>query len=155
MVCDNGLNDTGFPGLRVEVKKPGRLVLQSDEVQSANGEVRGIRRYKDCCNALVWDFAAPGVYEVDAFEPYTMRYVELDVVSGGAARPQRPRRGGGSPDEDRDGAPDGRRSRLLRRHAARPRRRDRLRLDGEGRTPGGGVRGPARLAAQPLPCEGA
>ncbi len=82
MVFDNGLNDTGFPGLRVEVKKPGRLVLQFDEVLSANGEARGIRRYKDCCNALVWDFAAPGVYEVDAFEPYTMRYVELDVVSG-------------------------------------------------------------------------
>ena len=82
MVFDNGLNDTGFPGLRVEVKKPGRLVLQFDEVLSANGEARGIRRYKDCCNALVWDFAVPGVYEVDAFEPYTMRYVELDVVSG-------------------------------------------------------------------------
>ncbi len=81
-VFDNGLNDSGFPGLRVEVKKPGRLVLQFDEVLSANGEARGIRRYKDCCNALVWDFAAPGVYEVDAFEPYTMRYVELAVVTG-------------------------------------------------------------------------
>ena len=82
MVFDNGLNDTGFPGLRVEVKKPGRLVLQFDEVLAANGEARGIRRYKDCCNALVWDFTEAGVYEVDAFEPYTMRYVELDVVSG-------------------------------------------------------------------------
>ena len=82
-VFDNGLNDSGFPGLRVEVlKAPARLVLQFDEVLAANGEARGIRRYKDCCNALVWDFASPGVYEVDAFEPYTMRYVELDVVSG-------------------------------------------------------------------------
>ncbi len=80
-VFDNGLNDTGFPGLRVDVKTPGRLVLQFDEVLSADGEARGVRRYGDC-NALVWDFEQPGVYEVDAFEPYTMRYVELDVVTG-------------------------------------------------------------------------
>ena len=81
-VFDNGLNDSGFPGLRVEVAAPGRLVLQFDEVLSEGGEARGIKRYKDCCNVILWDFAEPGVYEVDAFEPYTMRYVELAVVSG-------------------------------------------------------------------------
>lgn len=82
IVFDNGLNDSGFPGLRVEVKKPGRLVLQFDEVLADNGEARGVQRYRDCCNVIVWDFTQPGVYEVDAFEPYTMRYVELDAVSG-------------------------------------------------------------------------
>ena len=78
---DRGLNDTGFPLLHVEVEKPGRLVLQFDEVLSEKGEVDGILRAKDC-NVLVWDFAEPGVYDVAAFEPYTMRYVELDVLSG-------------------------------------------------------------------------
>ncbi len=78
---DRGLNDTGFPVLHVEVAKPGRLVLQFDEVLSAKGEVDGVFRVKDC-NAIVWDFAKPGVYDVAAFEPYTMRYVELDVLSG-------------------------------------------------------------------------
>ena len=82
IVFDNGLNDTGFPGLCVEVKKPGRLVLQFDEVLGATGEARGLQRYRDCCNVIVWDFTQCGVYEVDAFEPYTMRYVELDLVSG-------------------------------------------------------------------------
>ena len=82
IVFDNGLNDSGFPGLRVEVKTPGQLVLQFDEVLAENGEARGIQRYRDCCNVIVWEFSQPGVYEVDAFEPYTMRYVELDLVSG-------------------------------------------------------------------------
>ena len=82
IVFDNGLNDSGFPGLHVEVRKPGQLVLQFDEVLSANGEARGIQRYRDCCNVIVWEFTQPGVYEVDSFEPYTMRYVELDQVSG-------------------------------------------------------------------------
>ena len=81
-VFDNGLNDSGFPGLRVAVKTPGRLVMQFDEVLTANGEAHGVGRDRGCCNALVWDFTEAGVYEVDAFEPYTMRYVELDVVSG-------------------------------------------------------------------------
>jgi alpha-L-rhamnosidase len=81
-VFDNGLNDTGFPGLRVEVREPGRLVLQFDEVLGPTGEARGIKRHKGSFNALSWDFEKPGVYDVAAFEPYTMRYVELDVVSG-------------------------------------------------------------------------
>ncbi len=81
-VFDNGLCDTGFPGLRVEVKTPGRLVLQFDEVIAPNGEARGICRYWDCCNAIQWDFDKPGIYEVDSFEPYTMRYAQIDVVSG-------------------------------------------------------------------------
>ncbi len=81
-VFDNGLNDSGFPGVHVEVKKPGRLVLQFDEVLSETGEARGILRNLDCSNVIVWDFTKPGVYEVDSFEPYTMRYVELAVLTG-------------------------------------------------------------------------
>ena len=78
---DLGLNDSGFPGLRVEVERPGRLALQFDEILGDDGALRGISRVYDC-NVVVWDFAKPGTYEVDSFEPYTMRYVELDVLSG-------------------------------------------------------------------------
>ena len=78
---DVGVNDTGFPGATVKVAKPGRLALTFDEVLS-NGEVRGIDRFRDCNNVMVWDFDAPGVYEIDAFEPYTMRYIEMNVLSG-------------------------------------------------------------------------
>ena len=81
VVLDRGVNDTGFPGAVVEVVKPGRLVFTFDEVLS-NGEVRGSERFGDCCNALVWDFEKPGTYEVDAFEPYTMRYLDVGVLSG-------------------------------------------------------------------------
>ncbi len=82
MVFDNGLNDSGFPGVRVDVKRPGRLVLQFGESLLPGGAVCGVRRHHGCCNVIIWDFQEAGVYEVDAFEPYTMRYVELDVVTG-------------------------------------------------------------------------
>jgi len=81
LVFDRGVNDTGFAGATVTVRTPGRLVMTFDEVL-LDGEVRGIDRYRDCCNIVVWDFAAPGTYELDTFEPYTMRYVDFGVLSG-------------------------------------------------------------------------
>ena len=80
-VFDNGFVDTGFPGFAVTVRKPGRMVVTFDEVLSGD-EVRGIDRYRDCCNVLVWNFEKPGTYEVSAFEPYTMRYLDVGVVEG-------------------------------------------------------------------------
>jgi len=79
---DIGLNDTGFPGATVVVRKPGRLVFTFDETL-LRGEVHGCERYHfDCANVIVWDFAEPGTYAVDAFEPYTMRWLEVGVLSG-------------------------------------------------------------------------
>ena len=81
VVLDVGVNDTGFPGATVKVSRPGRLTITFDEVLT-DGEVRGIDRYRDCCNVVVWDFEAPGTYEIDTFEPYTMRYLDIGVISG-------------------------------------------------------------------------
>ncbi len=81
VLLDRGFNDTGFPGATVKVTKPGRLIVTWDEVLS-DGEARGSERFGDCCNAVVWDFEQPGTYEVAAFEPYTMRYVDFGVLSG-------------------------------------------------------------------------
>jgi len=81
IVFDNGFNDTGFPGLTVTVKRPGRLVLTFDEVLTG-GEVRGIDRYRDCCNILVWNLQKPGTYHLSSFEPYTMRYVDIGLIDG-------------------------------------------------------------------------
>ena len=81
VILDRGVNDTGFPGAHVEVVKPGRLIVTFDEVLSGD-EVRGVDRYRDCCNVAVWDFEKPGVYEIATFEPYTMRYVDVGVLSG-------------------------------------------------------------------------
>ena len=79
---DVGVNDTGFPGATVTVRRPGRLVFTFDETL-LRGEVHGCERYSyDCANIVVWDFAEPGVYAVEAFEPYTMRWLEVGVLSG-------------------------------------------------------------------------
>ena len=83
IVFDNGFNDTGFPGFTVTVKKPGRVYLTFDEVLS-NDEVRGIDRYRDCCNVIVWNLQKPGTYELKSFEPYTMRYVDIGLLEGEA-----------------------------------------------------------------------
>ena len=79
LTCDRGLNDTGFPGARVRVKAPGRLAVTWGEVLKENGDARAMG---DCCDIVVWDFDRPGVYDVASFEPYTMRYVEFNVLSG-------------------------------------------------------------------------
>lgn len=81
---DHGFNDTGFPGVTVKVAKPGRLVLEFDEVMSDSGEARGLKRYAGCANILVWDFEEPGDYAVESFEPYVMRYVTLAALRGGS-----------------------------------------------------------------------
>lgn len=79
VTCDRGVNDTGFPGARVTVKKPGRLAVTWGEVLKENGDARAMG---GCCDIVVWNFEKPGVYDVAAFEPYTMRYVEFNVLGG-------------------------------------------------------------------------
>lgn len=78
---DLGFNDSGFPGLAVRVGKPGRLVLTFDEVLT-DGEVSWSTRNPQCCNVVIWDFAEAGDYELETFEPYTMRYLDVAALSG-------------------------------------------------------------------------
>ena len=80
-VFDNGFVDAGFPGFTVTVRKPGRMVVTFDEVLSGD-EVRGINRYGDCCNVVVWNFEKPGAYDVATFEPYVLRYLDVGVLEG-------------------------------------------------------------------------
>ena len=76
---DAGLNDCGFPGLTVEVTKPGKLLWTFDEVLT-DGEVDAARM--NCCNAVEWIFDRPGRYRVEAFEPYVWRYANLFTPDG-------------------------------------------------------------------------
>jgi len=78
---DVGFDNTGFPGARVTVLKPGRLVMTFDEVLT-EGAPRGADRYGDVHNIVTWDFTEPGEYAIDTFEPYTMRYLDFSVLSG-------------------------------------------------------------------------
>ena len=79
VMFDAGLNDTGFPGLRVRCQKPGKIAFKFDEVL-VKGEISPSRY--SCANVIVWEFAKPGTYSVEAFEPYTFRYADVVAVDG-------------------------------------------------------------------------
>ena len=79
LMFDAGLNDTGFVGFRVKCEKPGTIVVKFDEILM-DGEVSPTR-YK-CANAIAWEFTEPGVYTVESFEPYTLKYVDVIAQNG-------------------------------------------------------------------------
>lgn len=82
LLYDLKLNDTGFPGMTVVCRKPGRLVLTFDEILFRDG-VHGCERMSGSCNNIVvWDIEKAGEYRLATFEPYTMRYFEIGVLSG-------------------------------------------------------------------------
>ena len=77
-IVDFGANRTGFLGLTVECREPCRLYLTFDEILS-DGDV-DFRRL-GCVNAVQYDLA-PGRYDVETIEPYTLRYLKLICASG-------------------------------------------------------------------------
>ncbi len=79
VIFDAGLNDTGFLGLRVRCLKPGTVVVKFDEIL-VDGEVSPTRY--GCANVVVWEFTEPGVYDVEAFEPYTLKYADVMAFKG-------------------------------------------------------------------------
>jgi alpha-L-rhamnosidase len=79
ILFDAGLNDTGFPGLRVTCSKPGKIAFKFDEIL-VKGEVSPTRN--GTVNVVVWEFKEPGEYSVEAFEPYTFRYADVIACSG-------------------------------------------------------------------------
>ena len=82
LLYDLKMNDTGFVGLRVVCRTPGRIVLTFDEILFRGG-VHGCERFKGSCNNIVvWDIEKPGEYRLATFEPYTMRYFEIGALSG-------------------------------------------------------------------------
>lgn len=79
VTVDAGLNDCGFPGMTVEVRKPGRILFLFDEILTDGGV--DYDRLK-CVNVIEWMFDAPGRYEIESFEPYVFRYAEIVVPDG-------------------------------------------------------------------------
>ncbi|MBQ9431031.1 MAG: hypothetical protein IJU44_05720 [Kiritimatiellae bacterium] len=79
-VVDWGLNDTGFIGGKFRCTKPGKLYVTFDELLSGN-DVSPVRM--SCSNVVVWELKTPGEYDLESFEPYTMRYSK--IISDGAA----------------------------------------------------------------------
>jgi len=77
-ILDLGCNLTGFIGHRVSCDVKTRLVVTFDEILS-NGDVDFKRL--GCVNVVTYELA-PGLYDLETFEPYTLRYLKLMVLDG-------------------------------------------------------------------------
>ncbi len=77
-ILDLGTNLTGFLGAHVECRKPCRLFFLFDEILT-DGDV-DFRRL-GCVNIIAWELQ-PGAYDIETFEPYTLRYLKLLVLEG-------------------------------------------------------------------------
>ena len=74
-------NSTGFLGAKVVVSEPTELKIAFDELLDAEGRVDEARLI---CKPYVTYNLQPGEYTVESFEPYTMQYAEVKILSGKA-----------------------------------------------------------------------
>jgi alpha-L-rhamnosidase len=77
-IVDFGADLSGFIGVKVTCPKPARLFLVFDEILS-DGDVDFKRL--SCVNIVSYELAA-GSFALEAFEPYTLRYLKLLVLEG-------------------------------------------------------------------------
>lgn len=77
-LLDFDTNLTGFPGLTVTSRRATRLYLIFDELLV--GDDIDITR-SACINAILYELPT-GEFQLEAFEPYTLRYLKLFVVEG-------------------------------------------------------------------------
>ncbi len=76
---DFGTNLSGFVGATISCKEKTRLFFTFDEILS-----QGAVDFKrlGCANVILLELE-PGEYRFEAFEPYTLRYLELLALTGG------------------------------------------------------------------------
>jgi len=77
-IFDFGKNYTGFVRLRVQCARPVRLFLSFDELLT-EGDVNFLRL--GCANVVAYTLA-PGAYDLEGFEAYTLRYLKVIAVEG-------------------------------------------------------------------------
>ena len=77
-IVDFGVNFTGFLGARINCQSKTRLFFTFDEILS-NGDVDFKRL--SCVNIVGYELQ-PGSYDVETFEPYTLRYLKLLALDG-------------------------------------------------------------------------
>ena len=96
-IFDLGTNLTGFIGMEIEVIQPGRFFLTFDEILSENDV--DFKRL-GCINAVTYDLE-PGKYQLESFEPYTLRYLKIISAQGAAQVKNLYLREYANPDTDR------------------------------------------------------
>ena len=77
-IVDLGTNLTGFIGASVQCSEAAKLYFTFDEILT-KGDVDFKRL--GCVNALCCELE-PGTYHLESFEPYTMRYLKVNVLQG-------------------------------------------------------------------------
>ena len=80
VTLDLGSNRTGFPRIRLKVLEGCEILVAFDEIRA---ECRVLFERLYAVNLLSWTLEA-GEYELEAFEPYTLRYLQLLVTKGRA-----------------------------------------------------------------------
>ncbi len=79
---EGAIDNTGFLRLKVNVTKPGRLLVGFDEIL-VGGKLDFLNRL-GCNNIVMWDVQEPGAYEFESFEPYTFKFAEVIMLEGEA-----------------------------------------------------------------------
>jgi alpha-L-rhamnosidase len=79
---EGAINDTGFLRLKVNVTKPGCLLVGFDEIL-VDGKLDFLKRF-GCNNIVLWDVKEPGEYDFESFEPYTFKFAEVIMLEGEA-----------------------------------------------------------------------
>ncbi|MCE5271327.1 hypothetical protein LLH00_08575 [bacterium] len=79
-IFDLGVNLTGFPAVRLSCREATELFFTFDELLT-DGDVDFKRL--GCVNLVHWRLE-PGQYELEAAEPYTMKYLKVMVMQGEA-----------------------------------------------------------------------
>ena len=74
-------NETGFIGAKVTCESPATVRLTFDEMLT-NGEVNPGRFYQG--GDVIWHFAKAGTYDVETFDPYTLKYARFETTEGSA-----------------------------------------------------------------------
>jgi len=78
LIFDLGVNITGFIGSRVRCTRPTRLLFLFDEILSRHDV--DFKRL-GCVNIVSYELQ-PGEYQLESFEPYTLRYLKAVVLQG-------------------------------------------------------------------------
>jgi alpha-L-rhamnosidase len=77
---DFGVNLSGFIGLRIRVEQSARLLATFDELRTGPHNSVDPHRLQ-CVNAVQYDLPA-GIHDIETFEPYTLRYLQLHALDG-------------------------------------------------------------------------
>ena len=76
-------NAAGFIGLKVRTDGPCRIVLSWDEILGKDGALNFSRL--GCAAVAEWRIASAGEYELETFEPYAAKYIDVAVLEGRAS----------------------------------------------------------------------